>query len=152
LHPPQEVVPAYHDVARAMEAKERQKNEAEAQALGKVRAARAGALQIVRQAEAAACEKVRSAGAARAAFLARQRAREQLPWKEEWRLLREAVRAVAGGQSPALAAREYEGRRRDEIALQATLTDFRLFWDSLARSLAGREKVIVDSEKVPGRR
>ncbi len=36
--------------------------------------------------------------------------------------------------------------------LQAALTDFRLYWDALAQALAGREKVIIDADKVPGRR
>ena len=36
------------------------------------------------------------------------------------------------------------------LLLQAALTDFRLYWDALARALAGREKVIIDADKVPG--
>ena len=35
---------------------------------------------------------------------------------------------------------------------QADLTDFRLYWEMLATTLAGREKVIIDAEQVPGRR
>ena len=47
-----------------------------------------------------------------------------------------------------------EGQRRsDELAaLKIYLTDFRLIWDALARALAGRDKVIVDAENMPGRR
>jgi hypothetical protein len=32
------------------------------------------------------------------------------------------------------------------------LTDFRLFWEAMGQALAGRDKLIVDSAKVPGRR
>jgi hypothetical protein len=32
------------------------------------------------------------------------------------------------------------------------LNDFRLFWDAVSQALAGRDKVIVDAEKLPGRR
>jgi hypothetical protein len=67
-------------------------------------------------------------------------------------LLREAVKAVPGGQSLASAYQQYEQRRRAAIALQTTLTDFRLFWDALAVSLSGRDKLIIDAENVPGRR
>ena len=55
-------------------------------------------------------------------------------------------------RQPALAYQEYVRRRREKIAAQAALTEFRLFWDSLSRALAGRDKIIIDAEKVPGRR
>ena len=32
------------------------------------------------------------------------------------------------------------------------LTDFRLYWEALASALAGRDKVVIDAENVPGRR
>jgi hypothetical protein len=35
---------------------------------------------------------------------------------------------------------------------QATLTDFRLFWDMLGRALTGRDLVLIDADKVAGRR
>jgi Cu+-exporting ATPase len=115
LHPPQEVVPAYHDVTKAMEVRDRLVNEAQAEAIRKHADAKAQALRLVRQAEAAARDKVRLAEAARDAFLARQRVRAQ-------------------GSD------------------QASLTDFRLYWDALGRALAGRDKVLIDSDRVPGRR
>jgi len=56
------------------------------------------------------------------------------------------------GQAPAVAYRDYERDRNARLAVQAALTDFRLFWDALASALAGRDKVIIDADNVPGRR
>src|SRR5207245_4955655 len=82
LHPPQEVVESYHKVTKAMQARDRQVNEAEAEALratideaGNARTKRAAlvrGLQIRRQAKALAHETVTQTDAAQAAFLARQ--------------------------------------------------------------------------------
>jgi Cu+-exporting ATPase len=162
LHPPQEVVEWYHDVTKAMQARDRQVNDAEAEALratvddaGNARTKRAAvvrALQIQRQAKAAAHEAVTQADAAQAAFLARQAVRSQLNPGEEWQLLKEAFRAVWLGQAPVAALQDYERSRQARLVLQAALTDFRLYWDALAQALAGREKVIIDADKVPGRR
>ena len=74
VHPPQEVVPAYHDVARAMEARDRQVNESQAEAIRRRRSSEAQSLQVVRQAQSTAHEKVSQAEAARDTFLARYRA------------------------------------------------------------------------------
>ena len=38
------------------------------------------------------------------------------------------------------------------LAPQAVLTDFRLYWERLGDALAGRDKIIIDADKVPGRR
>ena len=58
LHPPAEVVDAYHAVARAMEDRDRQINDADADATRTRRAAEAAALGTVRTADAQAAEKV----------------------------------------------------------------------------------------------
>jgi hypothetical protein len=50
------------------------------------------------------------------------------------------------------ANRQYETARAQRLASQAVLADFRLFWDMLGEALAGREKMIIDAERVPGRR
>jgi regulator of protease activity HflC (stomatin/prohibitin superfamily) len=152
LHPPQEVVPAYHEVTKAMEVRDRLVNEAEAEALRKKREAEAQALQVIRRAQAAAHEKVLLAESARDAFLARLQARTQLGPSGEWRLFRDAAVAVALGQSPTEAYRDYQVRRHSVQATQKGLTDFRLYWDALARALTGRDKILIDAEKVPGRR
>ena len=53
LHPPQEVVSSYHAVTKAMEARDRRRNEAEAAALMRERDQEAKSRQVVREAEAA---------------------------------------------------------------------------------------------------
>jgi Cu+-exporting ATPase len=161
LHPPQEVVEDYYGVTIAMEARDRQINEAQAeklrvyeneQKIPGTRAARVKEHQILRQAEAEKLQKVRAAEAAKVRFLARWKARVGLRPEEEWQLFAEAVKAVADGQELTAAFRDYERRRQERIATQKALTDFRLFWDSLGEALVGREKIIIDADKVPGRR
>ena len=78
LHPPQEVVPAYYEVTKAMENRDRQVNEANAERIREKRDAEAKAKQLVRQSEAAARETVRSETAAQNRFLARLNARSGL--------------------------------------------------------------------------
>jgi Cu+-exporting ATPase len=152
LHPPQEVVPAYHEVTRAMEAAKRQVKDAEAAALSRKRAAEAAALKIVRQAQAAAHERVKQEEAVQAAFLARLAARNQLSQQDEYQLWMEAAEGLKHGQPASEVYRDYERNRQQRLAIQTELTDFRLFWNALSSALAGREKVIIDAEKVPGRR
>jgi hypothetical protein len=161
LHPPPEVVEDYYRVTMAMEARDRQINEAQAEKLRVyedekripgTRAARMKENRILSQAEADFRQRVRQAEAARAQFLARLQSRDRLSSHDEWQLLHDAVNAVVGGQEVAAAYRDYERRRQQRIAGQKSLTDFRLFWDALGEALAGREKVVIDSDKVPGRR
>ena len=66
--------------------------------------------------------------------------------------MKEAGRAVWLGQDPLAAYQDYERGRQARLALQAALTDFRLYWDALTQALAGREKVIIDADNVRGRR
>ncbi len=162
LHPPQEVVEHYYKVIRAMEDRDRMVNRAREETLqipqnngdrlpGKP-AAEVRKDLIVRQAEADYRETVRLAEASQASFLARRQVRTSLTPQQEWRLFRDAVAAVRGGQAVRDAYRDYEQRRQDLLAVQKVLTDFRLYWDALGAVLAGREKIIVDADKVPGRR
>jgi Cu+-exporting ATPase len=152
LHPPQEVVEAYYNVTRAMEARDKTITDAEADALRTERTAHSDAVQIVQRAEAARNEVIREAEAAQAVFLARQRARTHLSLEQEVALLGAAAEDLLAGKTAAEAYQRYDRRRRDRLALQVALTDFRLFWDSLGQALAGRDKLIVDADKVPGRR
>jgi Cu+-exporting ATPase len=152
LHPPQEVVDAYYNVTRAMEARDRTITDAEASALETERKAQGDAVQIVQGAEAARNEVIRGAEAAQAVFLARQNARTHLSIEQEVSLLGDAAEDLLSGKTPGEAYRTYDRRRRDRLALQVALTDFRLFWDSLGQALSGRDKLIVDADKVPGRR
>jgi Cu+-exporting ATPase len=147
LHPPQEVVVAYHEVTRAMEKRDEKVNRAEAERVSMVRAQEGESLQTVRRARAERTQTVRLAEARLAAFRARYQQRSGLSLATEWRLLRQAW-AVA----PVHVLPEYRRRRGEALAVQEALTDFRLFWDALTRSLTGREKVLIDSAKPPGRR
>ncbi|MFL5242107.1 MAG: cation-translocating P-type ATPase family protein [Gemmataceae bacterium] len=152
LHPPREVVADYHAVMRAMEAADETINRAQAAAFKKDREARAVALWTVRQAKADRIAKVEQAAAERDVYLARLRERAELPWADEWALAADAAKSVRNGQSASQAQLEYEEHRKERLARQAALTDFRIFWDALSLALTGREKVIIDSDKVAGKR
>jgi Cu+-exporting ATPase len=152
LHPPQEVVQSYHNVTRAMEAQAERINQARAEAIAAVREQRGKSRQTELRAEAAKEHSIRLAEARLAEFRALYRTRSELPLAVEIRLLSETARAVAGGQDVAAAAREYSQQRGELLATQSALTDFRLYWQRLGDALAGRDKVIVDADRVPGRR
>ena len=152
LHPPQEVVEAYHQVTTAMEKRDERVNQATSEALSQERKQEANSLQTVRKAEAAALDEVRRAEAARDAVTARITARKALAWDQEWDLLRGAVVEAWNEQNSDNAERHYRERRADAVARQVALTDFRLYWEALARALTDREKVIIDADNVPGRR
>jgi len=160
LHPPFDVVPDYHRVTMAMEGRDRQINEAEAEKMrvysdsrmpGK-RAAQVKQNQILQNAAANKHEKIQAAEAGRAAFQARLEARSALSASEEWELLQDTVDAIRGGQEVESALGDYDIRRTQRIRLLTTLTDFRLFWDAVGQALSGREKILIDAERTPGRR
>jgi Cu+-exporting ATPase len=152
LHPPGEVVQAYYDVAKAMEGHNQAINNAEAGARRKLRAAEAESQRIVLRARAARTEKIKQAEADTITFLLRSKARKELSFSRELSLCTDAMAAVFRGESPEQAAAEYQRRRQAMIALQGTLTDFRLFWEALAQALSGRDLVLIDADKVAGRR
>ena len=67
-------------------------------------------------------------------------------------LAAEAVAAVIAGRNSEAAMAEYRKRRDELLAVRRSLTEFRLSWEALAAALGGRAKVIVDADRVPGRR
>jgi Cu+-exporting ATPase len=152
LHPPQEVVGAYHEVTKAMEAHDKRVNEAQAEKITRKAEQEGKSLQTIRQAQAARTEKVELADARGAAFLARHRARTQLTLSQEWRLMQDSWLALEDGQAPSEVVRDYTVRREQIVAVQAALIDFRLYWEALSAALTGREKIVIDADKVPGRR
>jgi Cu+-exporting ATPase len=152
MHPPQEVVAAYHAVTEAMEARDERINQARAAALSAEREQMARSRETVLRAEASKEQSVQLARARLDEFRARYQARSELPASLEQQLLSETKQANANGKNAAESARDYERRRCELLATQAVLTDFRLYWQRLGDALAGREKVIVDAERVPGRR
>lgn len=134
LHPPPQVVEAYHDVAKAIQGRDRAVNEALAEAVRTKRRAEEDSLRIVRAAEADAAKKRADASAARDAFLAWVKVRTELSAAEE----------SAVGTDAA--------KRRQLLATRRFLTEFRLALDAAVSVLAGRDKVLIDADKVPGRR
>ncbi len=152
LHPPAEVVDAHHAVARALEDRDRQVHEAHAAAIRTRRAAEASALRIVRTADSQATERVAIASANADAVADWHLARTRLSPADDARLAAELVGAMLNGRAAEVAASEYRRRRGELLAIRRSLTEFRLAWDALAVALGGRAKVIVDSDRIPGRR
>jgi len=152
LHPPGDVVQSYYEVAKAMEAFNKTVNIALSNRERKVADAQAEAHQIVLSAQAAKKEKILQAQADRITFLTKSAVRKELSFDQETALCLEGVQAVLAGGTPEVVAADIESRRKALIQVQATLTDFRLFWDALSRALTGRDLVLIDADKVPGRR
>jgi Cu+-exporting ATPase len=152
LHPPAEVVHSYHAVARALEDRDRQINEAHAAATRTRRAAEAAALKSVRSADGQAVERIALAKAAADAFFTWHAARSTLAPADEARLLSHLVTVLSNGESTDVAMSDYRRQRAERLAVRRSLTEFRLAWDALTTAFGGRAKVIVDADRVPGRR
>jgi hypothetical protein len=102
--------------------------------------------QVVRQAQAAGNEKVTQARAELTAFTAKSDARGRLDFDQEWQLFRQAL------NGDGISSAEYARLHKELVAKQGTLTDFRLFWEALAQALTGRELMLIDADRLPGRR
>jgi Cu+-exporting ATPase len=152
LHPPQDVVPAYHDVIKAMQDRDRQINEAEARARLARSQAEAQAMQTLAQAEGEASARIVQERADRDRFLARRRARAGYSPREQCQYLCDVLSAGGNGQLVAAVCWTHDRRHQERQTAQALLTDFRLFWEALTLALRDRETVIVDADRVPGRR
>ncbi len=152
LHPPQEVVKSYHDVAEAIQRRDKVINDATADALRTKRRAEEDALRMVRQSEAEATRKVSEATANRDAFLTWAKARNTLPPEDEAKLLAELDSKVKAGQDRAAATKEIDARRQQLLATRRTLTDLRLTLDAVTLVLRGRDKILIDAENLPGKR
>jgi Cu+-exporting ATPase len=133
LHPPTEVVSAYHDVARAIQARDQQVNQAEAQATQVRTQAAEEAIRELAEAEAAKVERLEAAKAGRDSFLYWLRLRNELP-PEETSLYQD------------------EASRQTALAQRKRLTESRLAWEVLVEVLRGRDKVIIDADAPKGRR
>jgi hypothetical protein len=79
-------------------------------------------------------------------------ARTHLGSTEDAQLAAELIGAILNGRDATIAVSEYRQRRAELLAVRRSLTEFRLAWDALAVSLGGRTKVIVDIDRIPGRR
>lgn len=133
LHPPTEVVSAYHDVARAIQARDQQINRAESQATLLRKQAEEEAFRELAEGDVTRTEKVENAKAGRDAFLF-------------WYKLRSELSAAE------LAAYPDEASRREAIARRKRLTESRLAWEVLVEVMRGRDKVILDGDAPKGRR
>jgi Cu+-exporting ATPase len=152
LHPPSDVVDAYYEVARAMERRDQRVNAARSKATQMEKAALATSTRIVAEARADAAEKVKRAEGETAAFLAYQQARGTLDIGEECRLASAAVDAVLAGRPAEDVTADWQAKRKRRLAQQAALTDFRVFWETTAKALAGRDLVLIDADQVRGQR
>jgi regulator of protease activity HflC (stomatin/prohibitin superfamily) len=152
LHPPAEVVEAYHEVARAMERRDEKVNRAHIREVHKLRTAEADSTRIVAQARAGKLEKVQRAEGEKAAFLAQQQTRGTLDFIQELRLTSDAVDAALAGQSVSEVEKQLARKRREQLARQASLSDFRIFWETAAKSLTDRDLILIDADNVRGQR
>jgi len=152
LHPPQDVVAAYHAVADAIQKKEKTINEAATEA-SRVRArAVEEATRVVTAAEAEQHRKVKEAEAARDVIVFWQTMRTTLPPEEEAKLTAEIETRVTAGQDRAVASKEIADRRQRMIDARRFLTDFRLGLDATTAALRTRDKILIDADKLPGTR
>ena len=71
---------------------------------------------------------------------------------DEVRLIANLLGEVRDGRPAEDAVSGYRQRRAEMLATRRSLTEFRLAWDALATALGGRAKVIVDADRIPGRR
>ena len=152
LHPPAEVVDAHHAVARALEDRDRQIYEAAAAATRTRRAAESTATPHRphgrRPSIRTSCSGKRECR--RCCRLACR------PHPFEFNRRREAggraARSNSGGSRCHDRGVRIPAPTSRVDCHSASLTEFRLTWGALAVALGGRAKVIVDSDRIPGRR
>jgi P-type Cu+ transporter len=134
LHPPQDVVAAYHAVAEAIQKRDRTVNEATAEASRVVSRAADEKVRVVAVANADAFKKVADATATRDVFDRWKAARTTLtPDEEKW----------ANGDS---------AKRDQLLGVKRFLTELRLSLEASVAALKGRDKILIDADKLPGTR
>jgi Cu+-exporting ATPase len=152
LHPPQEVVLSYYEVTRAMEARRRMVLEAQTDEKRVVREAEAQQKRIILTAEAQKDAAIREAQAVHDVFLQQSEARQRIGLDHEYGLFLGAVDELLEGADPAAVYDRYHERRARALETHAALMDFRLYWERLGQALKGREMVLIDADKIAGRR
>jgi hypothetical protein len=135
-----------------MEARDRMINEAQGDTIRRRRSAQSEALGIERAARASGIELVLGAEGSQAAFLAMLAVRNQPEVWARINLLLAAFRMTLQTGSAQKGFAWYQQERLRTLRSQIDLTDFRLYWNTLSQALTGRDKVLIDSDKVPGRR
>ncbi len=152
LHPPQEVVAAYHAVADAIQKRDTAINNAMSDAARAKSRATDDALRTVRSAQADAYRRTAEALATRDVMLGWQAARNSLAPEEETKLNAELEDRVKRGQERSAVAAEINTRRQQSIATRRSLTDFRLGLAAITAVLKSRDKILIDADKLPGTR
>jgi P-type Cu+ transporter len=143
---------AFHSVADAIQQRDKTINESTADATRLRRRAEEEAFRIVRSAEADAHRIVLEASAHRDAFLAWQTARNSLSDAEEKSLATEREQRLKAGQSPADINKELLEKRSRLLTTRRWLTEFLLSIAAATAALAGRDKVLIDADQLPGKR
>ncbi len=152
LHPPPEVVNSYHAVAKAIQERDRVINKAEADALRLKRRYAEEAERILKRADAEAHSQRGAAQADRDAFLAWHAVRSRLAVAEETALAAERERRLKAGESQPLVDKELDDRRKKILAERRFLVENRLAVQAVVDVLKLRDKVLIDTADVPGRR
>ncbi len=152
LHPPQEVVAAYHAVADAIQKRDTVVNNATSEAARTNSRANDDGLRTVRSAEAEAHRRTAEATATRDVMLGWQAARNSLTPEDDAKLNAELEDRVKRGQDRAVVAAEIQTRRQQLIAARRSLTDFRLGLAAITAVLKTRDKILIDADKLPGTR
>jgi Cu+-exporting ATPase len=152
LHPPPEVVNAYHSVAKAIQERDKTFNEAVASATRTRRRAEEDADWVLKRADADRHAKVEGAKADRDAFLAWHAARTKLTDAEEAALAKERADRIASKQDPAAVDKDIADRHARLLAERRALLETRLTYQTVVEVLRLRDKVIIDAPDAPGRR
>jgi Cu+-exporting ATPase len=152
LHPPQAVVRAYYDVAKAMEEYDTRKMEAKTTALKLVQDAKTEYDDKLRQSKAANDVLKQMAEADADAFRAWIKSRTTLTTAQEQRCCRAFLDELQAGKPFFEALENYGQQRADLLALQDTMVKTLLYWDTFARATAGREVILIDPYRGAGRR
>ncbi len=146
LHPPPEVVNAYHAVAVAIQERDKVVNEATADALRMRRRAEEEADRLLRRAAADAHAKTEDAKADRDAFLAWHGARTKLTDAEEVVIAAERAKRLAAGQDAAVIDKELGARRGKVLGERRALLETWLTYRALVEGLQGRDKLFIDGD------
>jgi len=152
LHPPPEVVNSYHAVAKAIQERDRVINEAEADAMRLKRRSAEETERILKRADAEAHALREAAKADRDAFLAWHAIRSRLAAAEETALAAERERRLKAGESQTLVDKELDDRRKKILTERRFLIENRLAVQAVVDVLKLRDKVLIDTADVPGRR
>jgi Cu+-exporting ATPase len=152
LHPPPEVVKSYHDVAKAIQERDKVINDATADALRMYRRAEEVADHMRKLAGADAHARLESARADRDSFLAWHLARSKLTDAEESALAAERAKRVGAGQDVATVDKDIAAYRAKVLAARRALIEARLTYQTLVDVLRARDKVLIDAADIPVRR